>query len=52
MFKPPYAEDRTYGGVRGSGETIVSHSLLDFFVELVSKEKVLEEKNPDQVDIG
>ena len=30
MFKPPYAEDRTYGGVRGSGETIVSHSLLDF----------------------
>lgn len=29
MFKPPYAEDRTYGGVRGSGETIVSHSLLD-----------------------
>ena len=30
MSKPPYAEDRTYGGVRGSGETIVSHSLLDY----------------------
>ena len=28
-FKPPYTEDRTYGGVRGSGETMVSHSLLD-----------------------
>ena len=29
MFKPPYAEDRTYGGVRGSGEANASHSLLD-----------------------
>ena len=28
------------------------HLLKLFFVELVSKEKVLEEKNPDQVDIG
>ena len=34
MFKPPYAEDRTYGGVRGSGETIVSHSLLDYIAPL------------------
>ena len=29
MFKPPYAEDRTYGGVRGSGGAKASHSLLD-----------------------
>ena len=29
MFKPPYAEDRTYGGVRERREAIASHSLLD-----------------------
>ena len=42
MSKPPYAEDRTYGGVRGSGETIVSHSLLDYTVgEWIEKMRFL-----------
>ena len=43
MFKPPYAEDRTYGGVRGSGEAIASHSLLDSVEHLLLPlgEKVL-----------
>ena len=39
MSKPPYAEDRTYGGVRGSGETIVSHSLLDYTFTMLFTEE-------------
>ena len=42
MSKPPYAEDRTYGGVRGSGETIVSHSLLDLESSLRIEEHFLK----------
>ena len=38
--------------IRQQEKVAAGHLLKLFFVELVSKEKVLEEKNPDQVDIG